>query len=112
MFEPKYREFDIHEKHEERVKYNKGLDDRYYNMMKRCNNEDHKDYKNYGGRGITVCEEWDLDKYSFFKWSYENNYRGDLEIDRIDNDRGYSPDNCRYISRKENRANRRDSKTS
>lgn len=94
----------------EKIKYDKGLDDRYWNMRRRCVDKNNKDYKNYGGRGIQICEEWLLDKYSFFKWSYQNGYRPDLEIDRIDNNSGYSPTNCRYVSRKVNRANRRDSR--
>lgn len=109
MYEIEVIPFDICEEHEERIPYNKGLDDRYFNMRKRCLSKGNKDYKNYGGRGIQICQEWLDDKYSFFKWSYENNYRPDLEIDRIDNDGNYEPSNCRYITRQENRNNRRDS---
>ena len=95
---------------EQKPKFDLGLDTRYYNMKKRCYDVGNKDYDNYGGRGITICDEWLEDKYSFFFWSIENGYRPDLEIDRRDNNRGYGPDNCQYITRKENRKNRRDSK--
>jgi len=94
---------------EQKPKFDLGLDTRYQNMKKRCYNSTNKDYYNYGGRGIQICDEWLNDKYSFFLWSIENGYRPELEIDRINNDEGYRPDNCRYITRQENRNNRRDS---
>lgn len=110
MFEPRYKEFDIHEKHVQRVPYDKKLYDRYYHMIDRCTNTKCEAYPNYGGRGIIVCDEWINSKQSFFVWSVENGYSKDLELDRTDNTKGYSPDNCRYITRKENRNNRRDSR--
>ena len=102
--------FDICDVHVKRYKFNKKLDDKYYNMMKRCNDEKHKDYSNYGGRGIKVCEEWSKSKKMFVRWCHENGFEEDLEIDRIDNDKGYDPSNCRFVTRKVNRNNRRDSK--
>lgn len=79
----------------------------YYAMLHRCNNQDDKRFKNYGGRGITVCDEWKNSFDNFLKWSMENGYEEHLQIDRIDNDGNYEPDNCRWVTRKENCRNRR-----
>lgn len=110
MFEPEYKEFDTCEEHKERIKFDKKLNDRYHNMKRRCYNKEYKDYHNYGGRGIDICSEWLEDRLEFINWSHANGYHPDLELDRIDNNKGYSPDNCRYVDRITNRNNRRDSK--
>ena len=102
--------WDINDKHVLRVPYKKSLDDRYYNMLKRCYDEENKDYVNYGGRGIEVCEEWKKSKQRFMRWCVDNGEKKGLEIDRIDNESGYSPENCRFVTRHVNRSNRRDSK--
>lgn len=83
---------------------------RIWNAMKqRCSNPNFKQFKDYGGRGIKVCKEWST-KHGFdvfAEWALSHGYRDDLEIDRIDNDKGYSPDNCRWVTHKENMNNTR-----
>ena len=71
-------------------------------MRARCTNENHPYYKNYGGRGIKVCDEWMADDgfEKYYKWSMENGYAEDLSIDRIDNDGNYEPSNCRWVDNK------------
>ena len=81
------------------------LDRTWYAIRYRCFNPNSTFYYRYGGRGITVCKEWD-NKQSFREWAVNNGYADDLTIDRIDNDKGYSPDNCRWVSMKENCNNR------
>ena len=76
-------------------------------MKSRCYRKSDKDYPNYGGRGITMCDEWRYDFWAFADWAMENGYRDGLTIDRKDNDKGYSPDNCRWITRYEQNQNKR-----
>lgn len=74
------------------------LHDIWASMLYRCAN---KKNKRYGGRGISVCDAW-KDFSSFEKWTLANGYRSGLSIDRIDNDGNYCPENCQWITRKEN----------
>lgn len=82
-----------------------------YNGMKaRCYKPQHIFYHLYGGRGITICEEWLKNIKAFMKWALINGYNSKLTIDRKDNDKGYSPDNCRFVTQKEQMNNRACSK--
>lgn len=73
----------------------------------RCYNKNNKRYADWGGRGIDVCEEWLSSFNSFYEWFEENQYKEGLQIDRIDNNKGYSPENCRFTTPQLNSRNKR-----
>lgn len=84
----------------------------WHGMKERCLSKTHKDYSRYGARGITVCSEW-ADSFEAFKaWAMSNGYNPDADygkctLDRIDNSKGYGPDNCRWVDSRIQAKNRR-----
>lgn len=77
----------------------------WYDMVGRCENSNYKNYHRYGGRGISVCNEWK--KFIVFRqWALSNGYSEKLTIDRLDNDGDYKPSNCRWATRKQQSKNR------
>ena len=78
---------------------------RWHNMRSRCFNKDHTDYHSYGGRGITICDEWKESVEPFITWAEVNGYKEGLEIDRIDVNGNYCPENCRFVTRSLNARN-------
>lgn len=75
-------------------------------MKARCSNPKHKWYKHYGGRGISVCDEW-LEFMPFMEWAIENNYNDVLTIERINNDGNYEPNNCKWATQHEQSMNKK-----
>lgn len=74
----------------------------YYNMQQRCYNPKDPKFSYYGGKGVNICEEWlgENGFFNFYNWAIKNGYADNLEIDRIKNDKAYSPENCRWTDRK------------
>lgn len=97
--------------HEATKKHGLSQDDLYtvfYGMHYRCESKNCKSYPIYGGRGIRVCAEWSKENiHSFFDWAIHHGYKKGLQLDRIDVNGNYSPDNCRWVTHTENANNTR-----
>lgn len=76
-------------------------------MLDRCTRPNHDSYPSYGGRGITICDEWARSYVAFSAWAKANGYRSDTSIDRIDPNGNYEPSNCRWATNKQQVRNRR-----
>lgn len=100
------QKYDIQRHHPSRHGlYHHPLNAIWRSMRRRCNNQSSASYQRYGAKGIHVCEEWN-DFEAFYNWAVSNGWADGLSIDRIDNSRGYSPDNCRFVTVKEQSRNR------
>lgn len=77
----------------------------WMSMIHRCENPTNTAYRNYGKRGIRVCPEWH-EFVTFQEWAIQNGYNENLSIDRINNEQGYNPSNCRWVTMKEQQNNR------
>ena len=78
-------------------------------VIRRCHDTNKDNYKEYGAKGIYVCDTWRFNREIFCKWLEDEGYREGLQIDRIDNDKGYSPDNCRLVPTSFNGINKKGS---
>lgn len=88
---------------------NSALFNTWQTMIGRCENPNRPKYRDYGGRGIKVCSEWH-EARNFVLWALNNGYKKGLQLDRIDNNGDYCPENCRFVTPKENSRNRRNTK--
>lgn len=82
----------------------------WHGIIRRTEDSKRKEYANYGGRGIRMCQEWRNDFAAFREWALNNGYSDDLSIDRIDNNGDYTPSNCRWVSKYEQANNRTDTR--
>lgn len=92
--------------------YNTRLSRIWHSMYCRCNYPSTNQYKNYGGKGIKVCEEWCGREgfLNFYNWAINNGYQDTLTLDRIDNNKDYTPHNCRWLTQKEQANHRTNNK--
>jgi hypothetical protein len=100
----------IRKKYSEAAMGNK-LYSKWANMKARCNNKKIHEYNRYGGRGISICDEW-YDFEKFREWALAGGYNKNLTIDRINNNGNYEPSNCRFITIAENNRNKESTKLS
>ena len=90
-------------------KAEKDIGKKYTSIKQRCNNPNCKAYKNYGGRGIIMCDEWANNFKTFYCWAIANGYKEGLTIDRINVNGNYEPNNCRWVSNLKQQNNKRNS---
>ncbi|MBQ1790821.1 MAG: hypothetical protein II008_11615 [Oscillospiraceae bacterium] len=83
----------------------------WLNMKSRCSNPNNHKFELYGKRGITVCKEWASSFMAFYTWATANGYEKGLSLDRIDNNEGYCPENCRFATAEQQNQNRRVNRT-
>lgn len=100
MKTPVHPGYDIHGLSNSKIRYI------HHNMFNRCNNKNCDKYEYYGGRGITICEEW-KDLECFADWCINNGYKEGLQLDRINNDGNYEPNNCRFVTKSKQMRNTR-----
>ena len=87
------------------------LKNKFYYIKSRCHNPNDWNYSRYGAKGIKVCREWLEDTNNFVKWALKNGWSQGLTIERVDNNKGYSPNNCTWIPPHEQYYNRSDTVT-
>lgn len=97
----------LHERITKHGMYKTKLYKTWNNMISRCYCNSFRNFKNYGGRGITVCKEWKEDFQTFADWALSHGYSDELTLDRIDVNGNYEPSNCRWITNKEQQHNKR-----
>ena len=83
------------------IKRTKRLTNIYSMMKQRCYNTNSQNFKYYGGKGVSVCDEWRNNSQAFYDWAMTHGYKDGLTLDRIDNDGNYEPSNCRWVTMKE-----------
>lgn len=77
----------------------------YFAIKNRCYNRNNPEYQYYGGKGVVMCQQWLDNPETFYHWAIANGFKPGLTIDRIDNDKGYLPQNCRFATRTEQNRN-------
>ena len=88
------------------IKRTKRLTNIYSMMKQRCYNTNSQNFKYYGGKGVSVCDEWRNNSQAFYDWAMTHGYKDGLTLDRIDNDGNYEPQNCRWVTPKQQGRNR------